>query len=109
VAAVRERGGNASHHARSGMRSRPGGWGNYSLTIMGPHRAYWYRELCRKIADGGLGEEEVVYLLACLLAGLLASQLPQPAAPAGVKTLPPTCPVCVYFLLNAALLDLSWF
>ena len=77
VARVRARGGNAAHHVRRAMRNRPGGWGHYSLSIMGPHRIFWYSQLCNAIHGAGLGVEAVIlsYLFAWLcacFAGLLA-------------------------------------
>jgi len=62
VETVRKHGGNMSLHCRSGLQHQHGGWGNYSLTLMGAHRNYYYRELCRKVIAAGLGDgEEFAY------------------------------------------------
>ena len=58
VGEVRSHGGNISMHHRRGVRNRPGGYGQYSLTVMGPHRAYWYHQLCGRLVDAGMIEEE---------------------------------------------------
>ena len=48
-----------SHHARGSMAHTEHGWGNYVLTIMGPHRARFYNEICDAITLSGLDEAEL--------------------------------------------------
>ena len=56
---VRGRGGNVSMHNRGSMKNVPSGWGNYSLTFMGPHREHYYHELVNKLQDADIDTREV--------------------------------------------------
>lgn len=65
-------------HHRSSLKNAPSGWGNYSLTFMGHHRMYYYRELTEKLMEadiGGEGQEAFSHVMIWLcLARVLQSE-----------------------------------
>ena len=54
-----------SVHNRKSLKNVHGGWGHYSLTIMGRHRSHLYKQLCDHLQDagGGLGVLQVAWTL----------------------------------------------
>ena len=47
-----------SVHNRKSLKNVHGGWGHYSLTIMGRHRSRLYKQLCDRLQDAGLHNDE---------------------------------------------------